>query len=149
MASELAQLAKPELLERIERMKSMARNAAKRAEKPMIQGLHGVSAVGGAAVGGLIAGIRPHVFRVPTDAVLGLVIALPCLAVAGSGAGDVGAQIGWGMLAGATGRETGRAARNWREQRAADGGDSAAQQIVALQKQLDDLRKQREQPPAK
>ena len=149
MASELAQLGKGDLVERIERMKTLAKNAAKRAEKPMMQGLHGISSVGGAAAGGFISGLRPHIFKVPTDAVVGLVIALPCLAIAGSTGGDVGAMIGWGMLSGATGRETGRATRNWREQRAADGGDAAAQQIVALQKQLDDLRKARETPPAK
>ena len=146
--SAIQELPKVEIIDKYERLKNSLRNAAKKAEKPMIQGLHGVSAVGGGALGGLVAGVRPHLFKLPTDAILGAVVALPCLAVAGSTAGDVGAMIGWGMLAGAASKATTHATTSWREKRAADGGDATAAQIVNYQNLLETLRKQRETPPA-
>ena len=144
--SAITELPKVEIIDKYERLKNSLKNAAKRAEKPMIQGLHGVSAVGGGAVGGLIAGLRPHLFRIPTDALLGIVVALPCLAVAGSTAGDMGAMLGWGMLAGAASKATTHATTSWREKRAADGGDQVAAQIVNYQNLIETLRKQRETP---
>lgn len=140
----LAERSKGELLSTIEAMRNRAKTITAKAEKPMLQFAHGASAIAGGAAGGLVAGIKPEVMRVPTDAGLGLLVALPCLFAAGSPAVDAVAHAGYGMVAGAASRITQRSVRNWREQRAADGGDSQAASIVQAQKQLDEARKARE-----
>lgn len=147
MLPALAERSKAELLNTVESMKNRAKSMAQKAMKPAIQLGHGVSAVAGGAFGGAVSGMKPTVARVPTDAGLGLLIALPCLMGAGSPAVDAAAFAGYGMLAGAASRGTRQGVRKWREQRAADSGDSQAAQILQLQGQLDELRKQRDNPP--
>lgn len=144
--ADLKQLSAPELRNTIERMRSRGKAVVEKGRKPLIQAGTGLSAVAGGALGGLIHGMKPSVARVPTDGVLGVVIALPCLMGAGSPALDAVAMAGWGMAAGAASRGVGSHVRDWREKRAADGGDTGAQQIVALQTQLDTLRKNRDEP---
>lgn len=149
MLPALAEKSKTELLSYIERGKSRAKAIAQQAAKPVMQIGHGLAAVGGGAAGGVIAGVKPEVGRIPTDGIVGLVVAVPCLMGAGSPAVDAIAHAGYGMIAGTASRLTQRGVRNWREQRAADAGDAQAQQIVAQQKALDDARKARENPAKK
>jgi hypothetical protein len=147
--ADLKQLSAPELRNTIERMKQRGKSIVEKGRKPLIQGGMGLSAVAGGAAGGVVYGMKPSVARVPTDGALGLLIAVPCLMGAGSPAIDCLAMAGWGMTSGASSRVTGSATRDWREQRAADSGDAQATQIVALQKQLNELRKLRDEAPAK
>lgn len=147
--ADLKALSAPELRNTIERMKQRGKTVIEKGRKPLIQVSMGASAVAGGAAGGVVSGLKPSFSKVPTDAIVGLVIALPCLMGAGSPGLDALAMGGWGMLAGAASRTTGRATRNWREQRAADGGDAQAAQLVALQKSLDDARKLRDEKPVK
>lgn len=148
MLPQLQERSKTELVNYIEKTKERAKAMAKQAMKPALQLGHGASIVAGGALGGAVAGAKPSIARVPTDLGAGLLVALPCLMGAGSPAIDAVAFAGYGMVAGAASRGARSGVRNWREQRAADNGDSAAQQIVAEQKKLDELRKQRDAPPA-
>lgn len=145
----LVERSKSELLSSLQNMKERALRAKEAAAKPIAQVGNGAACVAGGALGGLVAGMKPSIARVPTDLGLGLVVALPCLMSAGSAAVDALALAGYGMVAGGASRLSQRGVRNWREQRAADGGDSAAAQIVQLQKQLDEARKARDEAPAK
>lgn len=142
----LQKMTASELRGSIERMKTRARNLAEKAQHPVKQGGFGVAAVAGGATGGLVAGMKPEFLGVPTDAIAGAAVALPCLLGAGNTAVDALAIGGWGMLAGSASRLTFNGTRNWREQRAADDGEALAKQIVAAQKALDALRVKRDNP---
>jgi len=149
MADPLMKLNTTELRSRLQGIQTRAKNLAEKAKKPLIQGGFGLSAVAGGVLGGAVAGMHPKISKVPTDGLLGAVIAVPCLMAAGSPVVDAAAMAGWGMIGGAGSRQTHNSVRAWREQRAADDGDALAKQIVAAQASLDALRKQRDEAPAK
>lgn len=145
MADALMKLNTTELRSRLHGLQTRAKNMAEKAKKPLIQGGFGVASLAGGVLGGAVAGMHPKISKVPTDGLLGAVIAVPCLMGAGSPMVDAAASAGWGMLAGAGSRMTHESVRNWREQRAADDGDAVAKQIVTAQANLDDLRKKRDE----
>jgi hypothetical protein len=145
----LKDLTKTEIAGKLEALKSRTRNAMEKAKKPVKQISFGLAAVAGGAAGGAVAGMKPSISKVPTDLGLGVLIALPCAFAAGSDAADALAMAGYGMVSGAASRGTAEHTRDWRETRAAEKGDVAAQNIVALQKQLNQLRKDRDTPAAK
>jgi hypothetical protein len=147
--ADLKQLSAPELRNTIERMKSRGKNLIEKGKKPLLQAGLGVSAVAGGALGGLATGLKPTLARVPVDAGLGIIIAVPCMFGAGSPEFDALAMAGYGMLAGAASRGVHDHVRDWRENRAADGGDASAKAIADAQKSLDALRKARDTAPAK
>jgi len=149
MSDQLKELTKTEIAGKLEALKSRTRNAMEKAKKPVKQISFGLAAVAGGAAGGAVAGMKPSISKVPTDLALGVLIALPCAFGAGSDAIDALAMSGYGMVSGATSRGTEEHVRDWRETRAAEKGDIAAQNIVALQKQLNQLRKDRDTPAAK
>lgn len=149
LTEQLRELTKTEIAGKLEALKSRTKNAMEKAKKPVKQIGFGLSAVAGGAAGGAIAGIKPGISKVPTDLGIGALVAVGCAFAAGNEAVDALAMGAYGMVAGSTSRTTEKSMRNWREQRAAEKGDAQAAQIVALQKQLDDLRKLRDTPPAK
>jgi hypothetical protein len=142
----LAEKTKGELAQTIAKMKAMRQSAIEKAEKPLKQGGYGLATVAGGALGGVVAGMKPTVFRIPTDGLTGLVLAVPCLIGAGNPGVDALAFGAWGMVAGATNRIVETSTRDWREKRSADAGDTQARDIVTMQANLDAARKARENP---
>lgn len=139
--AQLAEASKTELLAKIKNsnLRDRAMAIKEKAKAPLMQGGLGVAALAGGTFGGVVAGMKPTISRIPTDAIVGAVIALPCLAAAGNSGVDALAVGAWGMLAGAASRATQRATRDWREKRAADAGDANARQLQSLRQQITTL----------
>jgi hypothetical protein len=149
IAEQLKDLTKTEIAGKLEAMKARAKSAMEKAKKPVKQIGFGLAAVTGGAAGGAISGMKPSISKIPTDLGAGALLAAGCAFAAGNEAVDALSLVGYGMVSGATSRTTHNHMRDWREERAAEKGDAQAAQIVAMQKQLNELRKNRDQPPAK
>lgn len=140
----LVDINKTELRKRYENLLAKGRSARAKAAAPIKQGGMGLSIVAGASLGSTIAAVKPTVFKVPTDALVGVGVALPCLFLgAGKTPVDAVAFAGYGSAAGSAGRLLHDAVRDKLESNAAEGGDALAKQIVATQKSLNELRAKR------
>lgn len=129
LSQELKDLTKTEIAGKLEALKNRGKAAMERAKKPLKQISFGLATVAGGAAGGAISGAKPNISKVPTDLAVGVLVALPCAFAAGNDAIDALAMAGYGMVSGSTSRLTHDSMTMWREERAAEKGDVAAQNM--------------------